>query len=294
MDLKSDEEPTIKKSSFHSSFNIKLQEINSMLTDIEKNSVETVHFQEILKKIYELQEFLNDSKIFLPAYNMEKCSNKIKNVTQYYEQIHEKLQPKKKFTFGKRPSKMVVKPKAEDKIESISTLTVYKDDYGFKNLSNENLVLPEDQTFAKDIALDMLRNCNVFICGVPSTLRVSSLSSCKIFACASTSIFVENCKDSKFVCASQQLRIHDTIATDFYIYVTSSAIIENCKHLRFAPLTLNSTILKKSFEMAKFNKSNNNWKVINDFDWLSSYEPSPNWCEIPEGERNQPLGEDNL
>jgi len=294
MDSKFVEEPINQKSSFHSSFHTKLQEINDMLINIENNSVETAHFQEILQKIYELQEFLNDSKSFLPAYNMEKCSNEIKDVTKCYEEMHEKLQPKKKFTFGKRSSKTIVKPKVEDKFESIDKVKMYKDDYGFKNRSNENLVLAEDQTFSKDIALDMLSNCNVIIHGIPSTVRVSSLLSCKIFACASTSIFVENCKDSKFVCASQQLRIHDTLATDFYIYVTSSAIIEDCKHLRFAPLKLDGTLLKKSFNIANFNESNNNWKVVNDFDWLSSYEPSPNWCEIPEGERNQPLEEDKI
>lgn len=288
-------DPTNQKSSFDLSFKIKLKEIKDMLTDIKENSTATAeHFQVILQRIYELQEFLNDSKTFLPAYNMKKCSNEIKDVTTYYEQMHEKLLPKKKFAFGKRPSKSVVKTKVEEKFEPINKLTVYKEDCGFKNRTNENLVLNEDQTLSKDIALDVLNNCNVFICGAPSTVRVSLLSSCKIFACASTSIFVENCKDTIFVCASQQLRIHDTVATDFYIYVTSSAIIENCKQLRFAPLSLNSALIKKSFEMANFNESNNNWKVINDFDWLSSYESSPNWCEIPEEERSQPLDEYNI
>jgi len=281
------ESTTNQKTSFDLSFKTKLKEIHDMLISIENNCIETDNFHDILQKINELQEFLNDSKTFLPAYNMKKCSNEIKDITKCYEQLHEKLQPKKKFTFGKRPTKSVVKPK-EDRFEPINESKVYKEDYGFKNRSNENLILTEDETFSKDIALDVLTNCNVIICGTPSTVRVTSLSTCKIFACASTSIFVENCKDTIFVCASQQLRIHDSIATDFYIYVTSSAIIENCKQLRFAPLTLNSPLLKKSFEIASFDESNNNWKIINDFDWLSSYEPSPNWCEIPEEERDQP------
>lgn len=293
MDTINSEESADKKSSFDSKFKTKLSEINDMFTSLEGNKVKSDHFQDILHKIGELQEFLNDSKTFLPAYNMKKCSNEIKDLTKRYEQMHEKLLPKKKFTFGKRPTNPQVKAKVEDKFEPINNLAVYKEDYGFKNRSNENLKLTEDQTFSKDIALDVLNNCNVFICGTPSTVRVSSLSSCKIFACASTSIFVENCKNSVFVCASQQLRIHDTVTTDFYIYVTSSAIIENCKQLRFAPLTLNSPLLEKYFKMADFDESNNNWKVINDFDWLSSYESSPNWCELPEEERNQPLGKED-
>lgn len=282
-----------QKSSFDLSFKTKLKKINDMLLYIENNSIEIENFQEVLHKINELQEFVNDSKTFLPAYNMKKCSNEIKDITKCYELLHEKLLPKKKFAFGKRPAKSLVKVKAEDIFEPINKFKVYKEDYGFKNRSNETLKLTEDETFSKDIELDALSNCNVFICGTPSTVRVSLLSSCKIFACASTSIFVENCKNTIFVCASQQLRIHDTVATDFYIYVTSSAIIENCKQLRFAPLTLNSPLIETSFQQTGFDKSNNNWKVINDFDWLSSYELSPNWCEIPEEERNQPLGEEN-
>lgn len=278
--------------SFDFFYKTKLNEINDLLANVEESNTKMENFHEVLQKITELQELVNDSKAFLPAYNMKKCSNEIKEVTKCYEQMHEKLMPKKKFTFGKRQIKSVVKTKVEAKFEPIDKLKVYKEDCGFKNRSNENLKLMEDQTFSKDIALDVLSNCNVLICGTPSTIRVSSLSSCKIFACASTSIFVENCKDTIFVCASQQLRIHDTVATDFYLYVTSSAIIENCKQLRFAPITLNSPVIKKSFETANLDESNNNWKVINDFDWLSSYEPSPNWCEIPEKERNQPLDED--
>lgn len=294
MDSKTAVDPTNQKSSFDSSFKTKLKEIKDMLIDVEKNSTKTAeHFHVILQRISELQEFLNDSKTFLPAYNMKKCLNEIKDVTKHYEQMHEKILPKKKFAFGSRP-KAAVKAKVEDKFEPINKLIIYKEDCGFKNRTNENLILSEDQTLSKDIALDMLSNCIVFICGLPSTVRVSLLSSCKIFACASTSIFVENCKDTIFMCASQQLRIHDTVATDFYIYVTSSAIIENCKQLRFAPLLLDSPLIKRSFEMANFNETNNNWKIINDFDWLSSYESSPNWSEIPKEERSQPLDEYNV
>ncbi|XP_025201998.1 tubulin-specific chaperone C [Melanaphis sacchari] len=292
------EEPINQKSSFDLSFKTKSKEINDMLIDIENKSIKTDNFHDILQKINELQELLNDSKTFLPAYNMKKCSDEIKDITKRYEQLHVKLQPKKKFTFGKQPTRQPTTPeakaKAEEKFEPISEPKVYKEDCGFKNRSDENhLILKEDESFMKDVALDTLTNCIVLICGTPSTVRATSLTQCHVYVCATTSIFIENCKDSVFICASQQLRIHDTFDTSFYIYVTSSAIIENSKQLQFAPLSLKGLILKKAFEMAKFDESKNNWKIVNDFDWLSSYEPSPNWCEIPEQERKQPY-EDNM
>lgn len=289
MEPKCEEEPINSKSSFDLTFKTKLKEINDKLSNIEKN-INAESFHEILQKINELQEYLNDCKAFLPAYNMKKCSNEIKNLTKSYEQVHEKLLPKKKFTFGKC-AMPVITPKVipPDEIEPVNEFKVYKEDCGFTNRADENLKLTEEQTLSKDIALDVLSNCNILVCGAPSTIRASSLSNCKVFACASTSIFVENCKDTIFVCAAQQLRIHDTVASDFYIYVTSTAIIENCKQLRFAPLTLSSQQIKKSFETVNFDESKNNWKIVNDFDWLSSYESSPNWCIIPEEERHQPL-----
>jgi len=39
--------------------------------------------------------------------------------TKYYEQLHEKLQTKMKFTFDKRLTKSIVKPK-EDRFEPIN------------------------------------------------------------------------------------------------------------------------------------------------------------------------------
>jgi tubulin-specific chaperone C len=287
------EEPINQKSSFDFTFKTKSKEINDMLISIENNP--THNFHDILQKINELQEFLNDSKTFLPAYNMKKCSDEIKDITKRYEQLHEKLQPKKKFAFGKQPATSAVanaKAKAEDKFEPVNQLKVYKEDCGFKNRADvNNLVLTEHECYMKDVALDTLTNCTVFMCGTPSTVRATSLTKCKVYVCAQTSIFIENCKDSIFICASQQLRIHDTFDTSFYIYVTSSAIIENSKQLRFAPLSLNSALFKKAFRMANFDEFRNNWKIVNDFDWLSSYESSPNWCEIPEEERKQPSEE---
>lgn len=287
-------ESTTAKSSFESSFKTLSKEIHDMLISIEKNPVETDNFHNILQKINQLQELLNDSKTFLPAYNMKKNSDEIKELTKYYEQLHEKIQPKKKFTFGKQPTTSAVKAKVEDKFEPIKESKVYKADCGFKNRSNENhLILEEDETFMKDVALDELTNCIVLICGTPSTVRATSLTMVNVYVCAKTSIYIENCKECTFICGSQQLRIHDTVDTKFYMYVTSSAIMENSKKLQFAPISFNtSLILKKAFEMADFDLSKNNWKIVNDFDWLSS-DPSPNWCEIPEQERKQPY-EDNM
>ncbi|XP_050537573.1 tubulin-specific chaperone C [Daktulosphaira vitifoliae] len=279
-----------EKNAFDDTFISKYNDIINTLTAIESNEIQTdlyhITFQEVMKKINELQEYLNDCKVFLPAYNMKKCSNTIKELTRFYENLHDKLLPKKKFAFRKNQIKSPKQKEVKSNFRPLNNLVF--DDCGFKNRSNESLKLLEDQTFSKDIVLENLNNCNVLIYGSPSTIHITSLDNCKIFACAITSIFIENCKKTIFTCASQQLRIHETSSCDFYIYVVSSAIIENSKNLRFGPLKINNPIIENIFKVIKFDINNNNWKIINDFDWLSSYEPSPNWKEIPEYEYNQP------
>ncbi|XP_060848650.1 tubulin-specific chaperone C-like [Rhopalosiphum padi] len=287
------EEPIIHMSFFDILFQTKSKEINDMLISIEYN--QTDNFHDILQKINILQEILNESKTFLTASNMKKCSDEIKDINKRYEQLHEKLQPKKKLAFDEQPTTSAV-VEDEDTLGPVNQLEVFKEDCGIKNRSDAcNLLLAEEECYMKNVALDTLTNCIVVICGTPSAVRATSVKDCYVFVCAKTSISILNCKGSIFICASQQLRIYDTFDTSFYNYVSENTIIENSKQLRFAPLSLNnSKLLTKVFRIANFDEFKNNWKIVNDLDWLSSCEPSPNWCEIPEEERQQPNDETKL
>ena len=88
-----------------------------------------------------------------------------------------------------------------------------------------------------------------------------------------------------FSMACQQLRIHTSSKCDFYIHVTSRAIIEDCKELRFAPFTNKYSTLKDDFVQSGLDENSNNWDIVNDFNWLSNNEASPNWCILKEDQR---------
>ena len=65
----------------------------------------------------------------------------------------------------------------------------------------------------------------------------------------SSSVFIEDCKDCTFVVACQQLRVHGTVQSLFYLHVTSRAIIEDCQQVSFAPYNLTYPELEQHFKV---------------------------------------------
>lgn len=164
---------------------------------------------------------------------------------------------------------------------------VYKleNEFGFTNKENETLTLRHDEVAQKDVMFRDLRNCNLNIEGGALTVHFVALVDCRIICGPiSTSVFVENCERCQFVIACQQLRTHHTCDTDFYLHVTSRGIIEDCQRVRFAPYNWKYPDIEKHFAFVDLDPDQNNWNLIDDFNWLSSA-PSPNWKVLDESER---------
>lgn len=160
-----------------------------------------------------------------------------------------------------------------------------EDEFGYFDKENENITLNHDQVLQKDVVFRDLKNCKLNIQGGATTIHFVALLDCHILCGpVSTSVFVENCHNCTFVVACQQLRIHCTYDTDFYIHVTSRAIIENSQRIRVAPYNWEYPNMKVHFEIVGLDISQNNWNLIDDFNWLSS-SPSPNWSMINEDDR---------
>eukprot|EP01102_Stenamoeba_stenopodia_P012044 TRINITY_DN3754_c0_g1_i2.p1 TRINITY_DN3754_c0_g1~~TRINITY_DN3754_c0_g1_i2.p1 ORF type:complete len:324 (-),score=64.29 TRINITY_DN3754_c0_g1_i2:18-932(-) len=90
-----------------------------------------------------------------------------------------------------------------------------------------------------------------------------------------SSIFLDECMDCVFVMSSQQLRVHNSVRCDFYLYVKSNPIIEESSALRFASFQqclsspTNATSTSNS-------RDDNKWSQVEDFNWRRAG-PSPNW-----------------
>ncbi len=166
------------------------------------------------------------------------------------------------------------------------SFVIHDDELSFSDRENENLTLDHDQMRKKDAVFRNLRNCRMTVEGGANTLHFVSLTDCRI-VCGpvSTSVMVDDCKRCVFVFACQQLRIHRTVESDFYVHVTSRCIIEDSERVRFAPYNWRYENIEQHFDSCGLRRSPNNWNLVDDFNWLSS-EPSPHWSVIAESERD--------
>jgi len=127
--------------------------------------------------------------------------------------------------------------------------------------------------------LDILENSVIEIYGAPNTLRVNNLLNCKVFSGPiTTSIFINKCENCTFNIACQQLRVHSTTNCDIYLHVSSRAIIEDSSKLRFSAYNWSYNGIEEHFIASNLDPQQNNWKQIDDFNWLSTDKPSPNWA----------------
>ncbi|KAL1462719.1 hypothetical protein WDU94_014532 [Cyamophila willieti] len=93
---------------------------------------------------------------------------------------------------------------------------------------------------------------------------------------------VQNRDDVDFVKKTSWMRMHTSVNTSVYLHVTSRPIIENCKGIGFAPVV---DIDSEFFLMSGLDANKNHWKEVDDFNWLSVEEKSPNWHVILENDR---------
>ncbi|KAJ3658727.1 hypothetical protein Zmor_010451 [Zophobas morio] len=243
------------------------------------------HFNDISKEILLLQKYVANSNIFLRSYDIKKCQESIQELTNKLKELEDELLPKKKFGFKNRTKPKVNNKKLErDEVDFHGKVTVVaKQTCGFSNRVGEILEIGGDEIFKKDVTVENLENCKVKILGCPSTLHLSYLKNCYIFAGpVSTSIFAENCTDCTLVIACQQLRLHASKNVNIYLHVTSRAIMEDCHSIFLAPYNLKYDGLDNDFKKSGLDKHCNNWKCVDDFNWLNVDKPSPNWSLLDE------------
>ncbi|XP_028131484.1 tubulin-specific chaperone C [Diabrotica virgifera virgifera] len=249
------------------------------------------HFNEILKEIVTLQKYVAASSIFIRNYDMQKCQNILQELTVRTKQVEDELLPKKKFSFKNKVKQKAqnseIKSKSIDDVDFKPKIEPVKNVTGFFNKCNEHLALDNSELLKKDVSIEKLDSCTVSLQGSPSTLHLNYLRNCRIFSGpVSTSIFAENCENCILVIACQQLRLHNSKNTDIYLYVTSRAIMEDCKDINVAPYNWKYEGIESDFESASFDTAVNNWTCIDDFNWLNQ-KHSPNWKEIDEKDRIQ-------
>jgi hypothetical protein len=60
--------------------------------------------------------------------------------------------------------------------------------------------------------------------------------------------------------------------------------MEDCHNIQLAPYNLNYDNSDKHFAESGLDKHTNNWKCVDDFNWLNIEKHSPNWSLLDEKE----------
>ena len=257
---------------------------------VSKSSLPT-HFDSIHSVLQTMQKFVTDSTLFLTPYEVAKAQETVNKLQCTIQSKRAELIPKKSFSFGSKSRKPTTK-KPKNTTAEKQTLTVKRStdidfaDCCFKNIERQDLVMNAEEVNEKDVALSRLKNCTIHLYGSPGALHISNISDCKIFiGPVSGSIFIEECTNCTFALSCQQLRVHNTVDSHFYVHVTSRAIIEDCRQVEFAPNSWTYDGQDNDYVLSGLNKSINSWNDVDDFNWLASDTPSPNWSILSETKR---------
>merc|ERR1712110_326830 len=219
------------------------------------------------EEIQKFDTFFNEKSHDLSPYDVRQTQVISVQIKEKFVALQETLKPKKKFGFKSK----------------------YKKNASNKSDGSKN---KEEKAIAETISNISVRNETVSgkivvrILGSPGTLHITNMDNVTVLCGpVRTSIFVENCINCDFVVACQQLRIHTTRKSNFFLHVTSKAIIEDCHSVGFAPYGLSYTELDDDFLKSGLSKEINNWNNIDDFNWLSTEKRSPNWHIVEENSR---------
>ncbi|CAJ1080045.1 tubulin-specific chaperone C [Xyrichtys novacula] len=284
---------------FFGTFNKERESIEDILSSCSgaDRAVLTQKLEEATAKLLQLQKFLSDSTMFLKPYDLRQAQAALQKLQTSLTETREEGLPKKKFAFRTR-TKAKDKSSAPEADTSPDAVTPAESgtsevdgsaasvQCGISNMDNQCLTKTAEEIQKQDVLLSHLTNCKVHLFGAPSTLHLKHIDSCEILCGpVSSSVFIDQCKNSTLAFPCQQLRTHNTTDTQVYLHVTSRAIIEDCRGVSFAPFSWSYPTLEEDFAVSGLDQNLNNWSQVDDFNWLAAGTPSPNWTVIPEGDR---------
>lgn len=254
-------------------------------TSIDKHQL-AAHFDDLSARLHKLQKFFAESTMFLPSYDVRQAQASLNSIQSRLQDNRDELLPKKKFSF--KSKKKTVDQPIEKEISSTvhDRVTVTLADCNFVDEVGKTLTKSDNEINQKDVALRNLTDCTVKLYGSASAIHMNKLQNCQVFAGpVGGSVFITDCNNCVFLLPCHQLRIHSTFGSQFYVHVTSRAIIEDSKNVQFAEYNWCYEGQDDHFVLSRLVRSRNSWDDIDDFNWLAADVHSPNWSLIPENER---------
>ncbi|XP_011493034.2 tubulin-specific chaperone C [Aedes aegypti] len=266
---------------FEDCFEQKLKLIRGRLETVQGSDSKARVFAEVQNEIYDLQRYLSTSTFFLNEYKIKICQNAINDVCKKLDALKNELIPKKKFGFKSKKT-VKINQDGKDTADKIGAGANCEEGdrmkWTFSDRKNELIVLPRAVVDDQTVTATNLTDCIVRLEGHSGSLQFSKLQNCLVI-CGPTSrsIFLDDCSNCKFVVACQQLRCHRSKNCELYLKVTSRAIIEDCNQIKVAEYNNFYDGLQDDLVRSGLDSDVNNWNELDDFNWLATDKPSPNW-----------------
>jgi hypothetical protein len=232
-----------------------------------------------------LHKSLSSFTPLLIPYEVKRSKNALSEAKEKLSDIENKLLPKKKFGFKSKGNvKCVIK--GEKKPVTL-TSNGTKHDEPVIVRENETIHMSREDVAGKEVQLANLSGCTVIIEGSPKALNLTSLRDCVIASGpVTTSVLLYNMTNCVLGVACQQLRVHNASHSRFFVHVTAPIVIEDSKNVKFGPYNFYYPGFEEDFKSSGLKEELNSWNCINDFNWLVSGKPSPNWSIMPDDERS--------
>lgn len=273
---------------FRETFEKSVREVEENLENMQPGDTKnlTKQLYDASAAIQQLQNYLSNSTLFLPDYNVKGYQGTISKLVTNLENTKTKLLPKKKFGFKAKSLLTTITDAPTLKPLKNVTTKAQTVDWTIQGKSNEEIVMENDEVNNKDLTMSTLTNTLIIIKGHAGSLQLSNLKKCLI-VCGpvARSIFADNCEDCTFSFGCQQLRLHSSNNCSLYMHVTCRAIIEDCTNISVAPLNYTYQNMDIDFMKAGLDIKSNNWEDVADFNWLSADKVSPNWRKLSEEDR---------
>ncbi|EGG24289.1 hypothetical protein DFA_06439 [Cavenderia fasciculata] len=275
----------------------------------ENTQIQQQQLNGINESISTLKKLFNESIILLTQYDVRLIQDSINKIDSKCLQVKNKITPKSKFSFAKKTTTCSISPsptpivqkqqqqqqptKPNDTNETIisnsrilniksQTLNFQCNQSSGDNNNELSIAKITDSTLIINKKLDNHEDSGKQEEEITS-LQIDQIKNSKIiiYGIVDGSVFIDHANDSIFVISSRQIRIHNCHNCQFYIHTKSNPIIETCKSVSFAPYPFTNNNNNNNDTTA----NNDNWKHVNDFDWLQTNIPSPNWNIIDQNNR---------
>ncbi|CAF2661032.1 unnamed protein product [Rotaria sp. Silwood2] len=246
--------------------------------------------QELADRLQQMEKFITEHVDILRSRDIANAQSDVMKLrAQLHALQYQNLSSSHRMDFTKSNEENSKQEHEESNLITPSTnIIVSSNTINISNKNNELIRFDSSALNGKDVAIENLKQCELFLKGVPSSLQIKNLHACiLIVGPCSRSILIDQCEQCEFALACQQLRIHTSNECDFYVHITAQPIIEDCHNLRFAPYNVEYNLKDEHIKQSGLMWTKDYWNDVRDFNHMIVGMPSPNWQIIEEEERKE-------